>query len=1037
MGDQITGSTALCPTCGTDLRAQARFCDGCGSSVVANRSVGERKQVTVLFTDVVGSMKLAAMLDPERLQEIMHELFNRAAAVVQRYGGTVDKFTGDGLMALFGAPAALEDHALRACIAALEIQVAAKVLAAELLRRDNIELQIRVGLNSGEVIAGEIGAAYTAVGHPVGMAQRMEAAAPSGGVLCSQTTAALVEHATRLAPVESVAIKGADEPVGARRLESVLSEQLVVGRDEGAMLGRDADLRTLREAFDAAGGSLIGVVGAPGIGKSRLIREFASWAGGTGADVVVARCEAHTTDVAFRALSRMVRAMFGIGALTGAAAREHTAAQLATFLAPDSDDAQILFDILGIADPQAAPPEVSVDSRRHRLVAVLAEATRARPVRTVFVLEDAHWIDASSDAALAEFATALRATQSAVLTSYRPEYRGALREHSDAVVTLHPLTAGTTRGLVAQIIGPNPTLADLAERIAVPAAGNPFFVEEIIRDLAGRGVLAGSRGDYRLDGDIEHITVPATVQSVLAARVDRLPVRAKSILNAASVIGSQFDVDTLTALLPDMDAADLIDLVTAELIDQTQFVPRQRYCFRHPLVRKVAYESQLTTTRAVAHTRLAAAIEARDPDTVEENAALIAMHLEAAGEAEQAYDWHMRAAEWLRFRDLAAARASWEHARRIADDLPDDLDRVDAIRLAPRTMLTTTAYFVADAYDTDEGYREFRELATKSGDVLSLALATSGQVISLFSSQLRMPDATALAAELVEMVDRIDCDAATELELLSSVTLARYVAGDFDGALRTIDREHRLSDDPTSRPLVQATCTRGAIRVWRGDHEQGRRDLRIATEQARGLDPVARVQVLFSRFLLVPPGLESADGLVSETADALRRCESFGDPWGLTLAQWLHATLLVRCSEPAYAEATNILEQAHASIDRNKTLASTLGPVEADLALASGRRGEDVIARIRTHFESVVTNGSALTSGSVAEALVRLLLERGSADDLVEARDVVERWEAQPVPAPIPGLDLWRLKCLAMVTKAEGDAAAYAEVARQHRELAE
>jgi adenylate cyclase len=179
MGDQITGSTALCPTCGTDLRDQARFCDGCGSSVAANRSVGERKQVTVLFTDVVGSMKLAATLDPERLQGIMHELFNRAAAVVQRYGAPSTS-TGDGLMALFGAPAALEDHALRACIAALEIQVAAKDLAAELLRRDNIEVQIRVGLNSGEVIAGEIGTAYTAVGHPVGMAQRMEAAAPPG-----------------------------------------------------------------------------------------------------------------------------------------------------------------------------------------------------------------------------------------------------------------------------------------------------------------------------------------------------------------------------------------------------------------------------------------------------------------------------------------------------------------------------------------------------------------------------------------------------------------------------------------------------------------------------------------------------------------------------------------------------------------------------------------------------------------------------------------------------------------------------------------
>jgi adenylate cyclase len=188
MNIPVGEATMSCAACGNDLRANARFCDSCGSPVVADRTVGERKQVTVLFADVVGSMKLAAKLDPERLQEIMHELLNRAGAIVQRYHGTVDKFTGDGLMALFGAPVALEDHALRACIAALEIQLVVKDLAAELHQRDNIDLQLRVGLNSGEVITGEIGVGpnpYTTVGHPVGMAQRMESAAPPGGVLCS------------------------------------------------------------------------------------------------------------------------------------------------------------------------------------------------------------------------------------------------------------------------------------------------------------------------------------------------------------------------------------------------------------------------------------------------------------------------------------------------------------------------------------------------------------------------------------------------------------------------------------------------------------------------------------------------------------------------------------------------------------------------------------------------------------------------------------------------------------------------------------
>ena len=193
MVSPVSEATDQCGSCGNDLRVKARFCDACGSRTLQNRPTGEHKQVTVLFADVVGSMKLAAALDAERLQEIMNELFNRAAGVVQRYQGTLDKFTGDGLMALFGAPMALEDHALRACISALEIQSVTKELAAKVRRRDGVDLQIRVGLNSGEVIAGDIGSGpntYTAVGHSVGMGQRMEAGALPGGILCSLPTAA-------------------------------------------------------------------------------------------------------------------------------------------------------------------------------------------------------------------------------------------------------------------------------------------------------------------------------------------------------------------------------------------------------------------------------------------------------------------------------------------------------------------------------------------------------------------------------------------------------------------------------------------------------------------------------------------------------------------------------------------------------------------------------------------------------------------------------------------------------------------------------
>jgi adenylate cyclase len=218
------GSAGSCRACGLGLREGARFCDGCGAPASADPGLAEYKQVTVLFADVVGSMQIASALGPERFCEIMVELLQRCTVVVQRYGGTVDKFTGDGIMAVFGAPAALEDHAFRACLAALDIQEEIQRLSAEVDRGDGVALPLRVGLNSGQVIAGEISAGpggYTAIGEQVGMAQRMESVAPPGGVMLGESTARLVEHAAVLGEPERVRIKGAYAAVPARRLLAV------------------------------------------------------------------------------------------------------------------------------------------------------------------------------------------------------------------------------------------------------------------------------------------------------------------------------------------------------------------------------------------------------------------------------------------------------------------------------------------------------------------------------------------------------------------------------------------------------------------------------------------------------------------------------------------------------------------------------------------------------------------------------------------------------------------------------------------------
>ena len=307
----MTAVTA-CRTCGTEPVENARFCHGCGSPVAQGDTHAEYKQVTVLFADVVQSMSIAAAVGAERLREIMTELVDRAMLVVQRYGATVDQFTGDGIMAVFGAPVALEDHALRACLAALEIQRAVQGMAAEIDRQDGVSLRVRVGLNSGQVIAGEFGSAaigYTAIGEQVGMAQRMESAAPPGGVMLSDSTAQLVGRSVILDEPEMVAIKGADAPAPARRLLGVDSERERTLAPQSTLVGRELELNTMTGLLDRAvsgRGSVVGVVGPPGIGKSRLVRDVMEIARSRGVYVNSHYCESHATQIPFRAMARFV-----------------------------------------------------------------------------------------------------------------------------------------------------------------------------------------------------------------------------------------------------------------------------------------------------------------------------------------------------------------------------------------------------------------------------------------------------------------------------------------------------------------------------------------------------------------------------------------------------------------------------------------------------------------------------------------------------------------------------------------------------------
>ncbi|MGA9361536.1 MAG: adenylate/guanylate cyclase domain-containing protein, partial [Mycobacterium sp.] len=334
----MTATGLLCASCGTELPRNSKFCNECGTPVAQVSRSAEYKQVTVLFADVVHSMDIAAAVGAERLREIMADLAERAAGMVQRYGGTVDKFTGDGIMAVFGAPVALEDHAIRACLAALGIQEEARRLAAEVHAHDGVDMQLRVGLNSGQVIAGEIGSGsfgYTAVGEQVGLAQRMESVAPPGGVMLSASTARLVDGAATLGESEVVQIKGADEPVPARQLLDMGEAQRAGRHAESNLVGRRWELSAvdglLGRAIDGHG-AVVGVVGSPGIGKSRLVREVAAMASDRSVEVFTAFCESHTSQLPFHAVARLLRAAFGVGDLDAQAARDRVRDRL-----PDAD----------------------------------------------------------------------------------------------------------------------------------------------------------------------------------------------------------------------------------------------------------------------------------------------------------------------------------------------------------------------------------------------------------------------------------------------------------------------------------------------------------------------------------------------------------------------------------------------------------------------------------------------------------------------------------------------------------------------------
>jgi AAA ATPase domain/Adenylate and Guanylate cyclase catalytic domain len=969
-----------------------------------------------------------------------------ARQAVQRYGGTVDKFTGDGIMAVFGAPMALEDHAVRACLAALGVQEEAKRLAVEVQERDGVGLQLRVGLNSGQVIAGEIGSGalgYTAIGEQVGMAQRMESVAPPGGVMLSASTARLVEDAATLGESELVQIKGVDVPVPARRLLGMGNGHRSAWHAESNLVGRRWEMSAVEGLLEHAiegHGAVVRVVGPPGIGKSRLVREVAAMAGRRGVEVFTTFCESHTSQVPFHAVARLLRAATGVEGLDAQAARARIRAEASD---AEIEDLVLFDDLLGIADPEVALPRIDPDARRRRLTALVNAVSLVRATPALYIIEDAHWIDEVSELMLAEFLQMIAQTPSLVLVTYRPEYHGALTGVTGAqTVALAPLSDSETAALVAELLGPDPSVGALGRKIAERATGNPYFAEEMVRELAERGALCGERGAYTSVVDVGEVSVPVTLQAAIAARIDRLDPKAKRTLSAAAVIGSRFSLNLLETLGID---PLLEDLVGAELIDQVRFTRGPEYVFHHPLIRTVAYEAQLKSDRAELHRRVAAAIESRDPAAADENAVLIGEHLEAAGDLHAAYGWHMRAATWATNRDIATARLSWERAQNIADALPADDPNRAAMRIAPRTMLCATAYRV-HVHVAGARFDELRQLCAAAGDKASLAIGMAGLVMDQ-AYQDRISEAAQLASETMALIETLG-DPTLTVGLSLPLIHAKLESAEWRDVLRWSQRVIDLADgDPfkgtfiVGSPLALALTHRATARYWLG-RAGWRDDLRHGLAMARSADPMSYARVITYVYgFPIPNGVLAAhDRAVSECEDALRIAERSGDDLALTFfLMTLGIVLLHRQTDGELDRGHTVLAEVREVFLRRGYALSPLPIVNVYLARERARRGDrdEAIPVMRAAVDHLFREGRLLTwSIPATGVLVQTLLDRRADADIGEAEAAIERLAAAPAHGGLVVRDIWLLRLRALLARAHGDATAYTDFRDRYREIA-
>jgi class 3 adenylate cyclase/tetratricopeptide (TPR) repeat protein len=781
----------VCASCARPNDADARFCSGCGLPLAGNATApraaeerapreytpkhladkiltsrsaleGERKQVSVLFADVKGSMELAEQTDPEEWHTILDRFFEILASGIQRFEGTVNQYTGDGIMALFGAPIAHEDHAERACHAALWLGEELRLYANEVRRDYGLSFSVRMGINSGEVVVGKIGddlrMDYTAQGHTVGLAARVEQLAEPGRIYLAEASAALVRDFFDLEDLGPFRIPGARDPVpvyalrGAGKLRTRLARSQARGFSR--FVGRDREMRLLEEALEetlAGRGGCVAICGEAGVGKSRLAHEILLRARAQGLRCAVGQALPHGASVPLHASLSILRSLFGIGERDpDLSAREKITGRLLMLDAAFADDLPLVFDFLGVADPEHPLPAMDPETYQRRLIEFTEHMARVRSRREplVALMEDLHWLDAASEAHQKRMCAGARESRALYMMTFRPEYEaGWLADIGARSLPLRPLDGEAIDALLRDLLGGDPSLDALAAEVRKRTAGNPFFIEEVVHDLAERGVLQGPRGERRLEGPegpAQPIAIPASVQAVLAARIDRLRPGDKDLLQTAAVVGQSVPDRLLAALWSAPDAereASLARLVAADLLFEEVEETGSVHHFRHPLTREVAYDSQLGGRKRRIHAQVAHAYESIHADSLDDRAALIAYHWEEAAEPLTASKWSYRAARRAEFSSDEAALRHLGHVRDLLRPLAESEETAVLMAEAcARTLRSTMRGGGIDEQRATACYREGLEAAERARAPRLVAAVEMGCASALGMGRGRVDD---------------------------------------------------------------------------------------------------------------------------------------------------------------------------------------------------------------------------------------------------------------------------------------------------------